>query len=93
LPLLAVADLIAYQDLLASLRTTARKRAQIQRRRRRDDAEIFPLLDQPFWMVEQEPRYESVFQTVRDFFALDSLFQAASLTPVGKGIRLPGGLI
>jgi len=71
---LALADLVALGDLGDLLPRFVEKRAWIQERRKRPDAEILPMFEEPFWCVEPRESYKVLLQTVREFFELDKVF-------------------
>lgn len=68
---LSLSDTVAYTDLARELPELLAERAWIQQQRKRPDTAVFALLKQPFWMVEADPHYHTVFQTLRRFLRLD----------------------
>ena len=64
----AVADLIGLNDLLGNWAHWEERRADVQRRRRRSDDEIFQLFLKPLWCVEEEEAYRELhFGIARHF--------------------------
>src|SRR5678815_1240111 len=53
----AAADLIGINDLLGRFDHWSARRAEVQRKRRRSDAEIFGLFLKPNWCIEGERGY------------------------------------
>jgi len=72
---LGVSDMIAVNDLLGDWAHWVERRAEVQKRRRRADAEIFELFLRPFWCVEGEPGYVRLQDTLIDHFRIDELFE------------------
>lgn len=79
---IGVADLIAVNDLLSNWEHWMRRRAEVQSRRKREDAEIFRLFLRPMWCVEKDPQYQQLFAGATRFFGVDELF--AGLTLIDK---------
>jgi GT2 family glycosyltransferase len=77
----AAADLIAINDFLGNWDHWIERRADVQSRRRRPDAEIFRLFLKPMWCVEEEPAYRRLQAGLCRFLGLDELFQ---------GLTVPG---
>jgi len=75
---LAAADLLAANDLLARWPHWMSKRADVQQRRRRDDAQIFRLFLRPLWCTEESPAYRALFEGASSYFGVDDLFRALS---------------
>ncbi|MBK7644123.1 MAG: glycosyltransferase family 2 protein [Planctomycetes bacterium] len=69
-----VADLLAVNDLLGRWEHWMQRRAQVQGRRRRSDAEIFRLFLKPHWCIEGERGYEELQRGLTGFYGLDELF-------------------
>jgi hypothetical protein len=70
----AVADLIGINDLLGNWDHWERRRADVQRRRRRSDGEIFQLFHKPLWCVEDEPAYRALHFGAAKRFGVADLF-------------------
>lgn len=70
----AVADLLALNDLLGRFEHWRARRAQVQALRRVPDAEIFRLFLKPLWCIEDEPAYRSLQGGLVDLLGLDRLF-------------------
>jgi GT2 family glycosyltransferase len=77
----AVADLIGINDLLGNWEHWEARRAGVQSRRRRSDAEIFQLFHKPLWCVEEEAAYRALHFGSARRFGVDDLFQG--LTAAG----------
>ncbi len=77
-----VADLIAVNDLLSNWEHWMRRRAEVQSRRKRSDAEIFRLFLRPLWCIEKDPQYNQLFAGASALFGVDELF--AGLTLIDK---------
>ena len=71
----AVADLIGINDLLGRFDHWSARRAEVQRRRRRPDAEIFRLFHRPLWCIEDDPGYAELQRGMVRMFGLDRLFE------------------
>ena len=69
-----VADLLAINDLLGRWEHWSKRRAEVQARRRRPDAEIFRLFLKPHWCIEGERGYEELQRGLSAFYGLDELF-------------------
>jgi len=68
-----VADILAVNDLLGRWEHWMQRRAEVQARRRRSDAEIFRLFLRPHWCIEGERGYEELQRGLTDFYGLDEL--------------------
>ena len=75
LPRLAAADFIALNDFLGQWPHWQAKRAAVQARRRRPDAEIFELFLKPLWCVEGERGYVELQAGLAARYGLDRLFE------------------
>ncbi len=73
---LAAADLIGVNDLLGRWDHWMKRRAEVQKKRRRSDAEIFELFLQPHWCIEDESGYRELQRGLTSFMDLDRLFPA-----------------
>jgi hypothetical protein len=71
----AVADLIGINDLLGNWDHWERRRADVQARRRRSDAEIFQLFHKPLWCVEDEEAYRALHFGAAKRFGVADLFR------------------
>jgi len=71
----AVADLIAVHEVLVHWRARMERRAQVQSRRRRADAEIFGLFLRPLWSVESDATSQEMIASMAAFYGLDDLFR------------------
>ncbi|TAJ23496.1 MAG: glycosyltransferase family 2 protein [Planctomycetota bacterium] len=71
----ALADLIGINDLLSNWEHWMKRRGEVQRRRKRPDAEIFALFDKPHWCIEGEPSYRALHEGASAFFGIDKLFE------------------
>jgi GT2 family glycosyltransferase len=69
-----VADLLAVNDLLGRWEHWMKRRAEVQARRRRPDAEIFRLFLKPHWCIEGERGYEELQKGLTGLYGLDKLF-------------------
>ncbi len=76
---LAAADLIGINDLLGRWDHWMNRRAQVQRKRRRADAEIFGLFLKPHWCIENERGYRELHKGLTGFLKLDRLFPPDSI--------------
>ncbi len=70
-----IADLVAINDLLGNWKHWIARRAEVQRRRRRSDEEIFRLFLRPLWCIEPDPGYKELHDGLVDFFGIDRLFE------------------
>ncbi len=75
----SVADLIAVNDLLSNWDHWMTRRAEVQSRRRRADAEIFHLFLRPMWCIEDDPQFRALFTGSTKFFGVDALFDGHTL--------------
>jgi hypothetical protein len=76
---LAAADLIGINDLLGRWDHWMHRRDQVQKKRRRSDAEIFELFLKPHWCIEDEKGYRELHAGLTRFEGLDRLFPADAL--------------
>lgn len=76
---IGVADLIAVNDLLSNWEHWMRRRAEVQSRRKRDDAQIFRLFLRPMWCIEKDPQYQQLFEGASRLFGVDELFDGLTL--------------
>jgi hypothetical protein len=51
-----------------------KRRAEVQKKRRRSDAEIFELFLQPHWCIEDESGYRELQRGLTSFMDLDHMF-------------------
>jgi GT2 family glycosyltransferase len=80
--------LYAVYDVLSQLPDLIERRRHVQRRRRRNDNEIFELFFRPFTPWMHDERYLEASILLRDVFALDRLFphqRATRVLVVGDG--------
>jgi GT2 family glycosyltransferase len=73
---LAAADLIGINDLLGRWEHWMKRREEVQKKRRRSDAEIFELFLKPHWCIEDEKGYRELHAGLTRFEGLDRLFPA-----------------
>ncbi len=71
---IAAADMIGINDLLGRWDHWMERRAEVQSRRRRPDAEIFELFLKPHWCIEDEPGYRELHRGLSALFELDRRF-------------------
>ncbi len=71
----AAADLIGINDLLGNFDHWQARRASIQSRRKRSDAEIFALFHKPLWCIEEEPGYRQLHSGLVRWLGLSQLFE------------------
>ncbi len=76
---LAIADLVAGNDLLGRLDHWVERRRAVQALRARPDAEIFGLFLQPFWCVEDDPGYQRLQASLTELLGLEELFAGATV--------------
>ena len=81
---LAAADLVGINDLLGRFDHWSARRAEVQRKRRRPDAEIFELFLKPHWCIEGERGYRELQRGLTAFADLDRILPADTL-PEPKG--------
>jgi len=81
----SAADLIGVNDLLGAWEHWVARRVEVQRGRKRSDADIFRLFLRPHWCVEDEPGYGELQRGLSSFLGLDELFEG--LTEPGPGPR------
>ena len=77
---IALADMIAMNDLLGNWDHWMRRRAQIQEQRRRPDSEIFRLFLRPLWCVEEEAAYRSLQEGLVSFLGIDRWFEGLTVS-------------
>ncbi len=70
----ALSHLVAADDLIDALPSLMEKRAQIQSRRQRRDAEILPLFRDPFHPHPPLPEYAAVQHMLAQVFEIDHMF-------------------
>ena len=80
----AAADLIGINDLLGRFDHWSARRAEVQRQRRRSDAEIFGLFLKPNWCIEGEQGYRELQRGMTQYMGLDRFLPTDSL-PDPKG--------
>ncbi len=73
-PKVALSDIVAYRDVTMLLDHFLAKRAALQARRRRSDAEIAPLFRDPLWHAESSDEYRRLQATLVDFFGVTDAF-------------------
>jgi len=71
---IAVADLLAVNDLIGRWDHWSARRAAVQAARRRPDDEILPLFLRPLWCIEGEAGYKELQTGLTAFFGLDRMF-------------------
>jgi len=74
-----VADLVGINDLLGRWYYWTARRFEVQRRRRRSDAEIFRLFLSPHWCIEDERGYRELHAGLTRMLGLDRLFPPDSI--------------
>jgi GT2 family glycosyltransferase len=79
---IAAADLIGINDLLSNWDHWTRRRAEVQSRRKRADAEIFRMFLRPMWCIEADPAYRELHAGIAKFTGIDKLFDG--LTSIEK---------
>ena len=72
---IALADLVAINDLLGNWDHWMKRRLEVQARRARGDEKILPLLLRPLWCIEQDPGYQELQDGLVQFLGLDRLFE------------------
>lgn len=77
---LAAADLIGINDLLGRFDHWSVRRAEVQKKRRRSDAEIFGLFLKPHWCIEGERGYRELQHGMTVYLGLDRILPADSLS-------------
>jgi GT2 family glycosyltransferase len=75
----AAADLIAINDFLGNWDHWMKRRAEVQSRRKRSDAEIFRLFLKPMWCVEEEKAYRRLQEGMASFMGIDEMFGGLSI--------------
>lgn len=78
----AVADLLAINDLIGAWDHWMGRRKEVQDRRRRPDEEIFRLFLRPMWCIEEESGYRGLHEGAARFFGVADLFEG--LTSMGE---------
>ena len=78
---IAIADLLALNDLIGRWDHWMGRRKVIQDQRKTDDSEILPLFLRPMWCIEGEPAYGELQSGMADFFGLDKLFDGLTTMP------------
>ncbi|WP_026370228.1 glycosyltransferase [Kallotenue papyrolyticum] len=81
-PTLALSYLVAAGDVLQQFPEIWRKRAQIQARRQRADAEILPLLQRPMGTNYLSPVYQLTQEVLTEAFGIRGMFQGMRTTRV-----------
>jgi GT2 family glycosyltransferase len=76
---LAAADLIGINDLLSNWEHWMRRRAEVQSRRKRPDAEIFRLFLRPMWCIEDDAAYRELHEGITTFSGVRALFDGLTL--------------
>ncbi|MCP3919702.1 MAG: glycosyltransferase family 2 protein [bacterium] len=71
----AVADLIAINDLLGRWDHWMQRRQAVQSRRKRSDEDIFRLFLRPMWCIEDEEGYRELHEGTANFLGIDALFE------------------
>ena len=71
---LAVADLLAANDLLRAWPHWMERRESVQSRRKRPDADIIDLFLKPHWIIAGDPTYVDLQEGLTELFALDHVF-------------------
>jgi hypothetical protein len=74
IPRVGVADLIALNDFIDNFKRMREKRMEIQDARKRSDADILPMFQDPFWAVENPDEYEEALHLFADFFGFSKIF-------------------
>lgn len=75
----AAADLIGINDLLGNWEHWMAKRAAVQDKRRREDAEIFRLFLKPRWCIETDETYQTLSKRLCELLRLDDVFPPDSI--------------
>jgi GT2 family glycosyltransferase len=75
----AAADLIGINDLLGNWEHWMARRAEVQGKRRRQDAEIFELFLKPRWGVDTDPVYLDLQSGLMEFLGLEASFPPDSI--------------
>jgi len=76
-----VAHLIALEDFCRQLPQLAEKRAVVQRKRRRSDADLIPLFGEPLRLHELGTPYEETARALIRDFGIDELFSRPARSP------------
>jgi len=71
--------LVAADDVIDAMPSLMTKRAQVQSRRKRSDAEILPLFDTPFHPHPPFEEYVAVQEVLTRLFEIDEIFQEQAL--------------
>lgn len=77
---IAAADLIGINDLLGRFEHWSARRAEVQKKRRRSDADIFALFLKPHWCIEGERGYRELQHGMTVYLGLDRFLPADSLS-------------
>lgn len=78
----AVADLLAIDDLLSHWDHWMKKRDEVQSRRQRPDGEILPLFLRPLWCIEGDEPYGKLQEGLTRLFDIDALFDGLTTMPL-----------
>ncbi len=70
----AVADLLAINDLIGRWGHWKERREEVQARRARPDSQILPMFLHPLWRIESDPGYVDLQEGLEEFLGLDDLF-------------------
>ena len=73
----AIADLLAINDLLGRWDHWMDRRKTVQALRKREDDEILSLFLRPMWCIEDEAGYKELHSGMASFLGLDTLFAGA----------------
>lgn len=84
-PRVSISHLAAAHDVNRLLPSVMAKRAKIQQRRKRSDAELVPLFGQPFHASLRHDLYEQVQNRIADAFGIQSLFDVDTPAQTGSG--------
>ncbi len=84
-----IATLLALEDVTRHLPRLREKRAQIQSRRRRSDAALFPLFVDPLKVHEHGEPYERLARELYEEFGLADLVKASAIHPPPAALGPP----
>jgi len=70
----AVADFLGLNDLFGNWEHWMQRRQEVQSRRKRSDADILALFEDPLWCIEEERTYAELHGGITKFFGVDTLF-------------------
>jgi GT2 family glycosyltransferase len=70
----AVADFLGLNDLFGNWDHWMQRRGEVQARRKRSDAEILELFEDPLWCIEKERTYAELHNGMTSFFGVKDLF-------------------